>query len=211
MVAKNPTVFVVDDDAAIRESLGFLMRSCGHEVETFDSGQAFLDRFSDDRPGCLILDVRMPGITGLELQRMLREKGWGIPIIIITGHGDVPIAVRALKQGAMEFLEKPFSRQLLLERVQAAVERDAQQRERAAVKAANAHRLSRLTRRELEVLDLVVAGKASKEIAVCLGISKKTVDVHRSRILGKLKVESLPELVGMVLNVREGHAVVSAN
>jgi len=202
-VADAPTVFVVDDDQAVRKSLDMLIRSVGHSVETFSSAQDFLDRFDDQRPGCLVLDVRMPGMSGLELQRYLKQRGAGIPIIIITGHGDVPIAVRAMKDGAVEFLEKPFSKQLLLEHISVAMKQDLKRRERSANRSSIQARLDLLTGREHQVMELVAAGKLSKEVARELGISKKTVDVHRARVMHKMQVESLPELVELVLAARQ--------
>ena len=202
-MADAPTVFVVDDDQAVRKSLDMLIRSVGHSVETFSSAQDFLDRFDDQRPGCLVLDVRMPGMSGLELQRYLKQRGAGIPIIIITGHGDVPIAVRAMKDGAVEFLEKPFSKQLLLEHISVAMKQDLKRRERSANRSSIQARLDLLTGREHQVMELVAAGKLSKEVARELGISKKTVDVHRARVMHKMQVESLPELVELVLAARQ--------
>lgn len=195
----QPTVFVVDDDQAVRKSLELLIRSVNLNVATFASAEDFLAAYDDQRAGCLIVDIRMPGMSGLELQRCLAERGAPPPIIIITGHGDVPIAVRAMKNGALEFLEKPFSKQLLLEHVRAALQRDAAQRSRSLRRADIHSRLDALTPRERQVMELVVAGKASKEVAVDLKISKKTVDVHRARVMQKMKAESLAELVEMVL------------
>lgn len=197
------TVFIVDDDQAVRKSLEMLFESMDMAVETFPSARDFLSQYSPDRPGCLVLDVRMPGMGGLELQRHLRDNGIHIPVIIITGHGDVPIAVRALKDGAVEFLEKPFSKQLLLEHVQAALLRDARRRRETAHKAGILERLALLSDREREVMDLVVAGKVSKQIALELGISKKTVDVHRGRVMQKMQVESLAELVELAVEARQ--------
>lgn len=202
-MADTPTVFVVDDDQAVRKSLDMLLRSVGLAAETFPSAGDFLERYEPDRPGCLVLDVRMPGMSGLELQRSLKERGIQIPIIIVTGHGDVPIAVRAMKDGALEFLEKPYSKQLLLEHVRDALARDQLWREAAASRARIHARIASLTDRERQVMDLVVTGKASKEVAAELGISKKTVDVHRARVMHKMEVESLPELVELSLLARQ--------
>ncbi|RJP42527.1 MAG: DNA-binding response regulator [Phycisphaerales bacterium] len=179
-----------------------LVRSVGMSVATFPSAQEFLNRYNAEQPGCLILDVRMPGMSGLELQRRLKDCGVDIPIIIITGHGDVPIAVRAMKDGAVEFLEKPFSKQILLEHVRDALRRDGERRSAAARQADVETRLARLSKREREVMELVVSGKVSKEVAAELGISKKTVDVHRTRVMHKMEVGSLPELVEMVVTLR---------
>lgn len=204
-MSEAPTVFVVDDDQAVRKSLDMLIRSVGLAVETFASAHEFLERHRPDRPGCLVLDVRMPAMSGLELQRHLKEMGVRVPIIIITGHGDVSIAVRAMKDGAVEFLEKPFSKQLLLEHIHEALKRDAREREEAASWSDTESRLSLLTARERQVMDQIVAGKVSKEVAACLGISKKTVDVHRARVMHKLQVDSLPQLVELVLTARQFH------
>jgi FixJ family two-component response regulator len=196
------TVFVVDDDQAVRQSLDLLIKSVGLPVCTFASAQEFLDRFDPAQPGCLVLDVRMPGMSGLELQRQLKERGIDIPVIIVTGHGDVPIAVRAMKDGALEFLEKPFSKQMLLEHIRDALQRDAVQRRARAKQVDISERLAALTEREREVMELVIAGKPSKLVAMELGISKKTVDVHRARVMQKLGVRSLPELVELALAAR---------
>jgi RNA polymerase sigma factor (sigma-70 family) len=197
------TVFIVDDDAAVRKSLDMLVRSVGLPVKAFSSAQEFLDNYRADQPGCLVLDIRMPGMSGLELQRHMKDVGIAIPIIIITGHGDVPIAVRAMKDGAMELLEKPFSKQLLLEHIGDALRRDHERRQKREQKSDVESRLTALTQREREVMELVVAGKANKEIAAALGISKKTVDVHRSRVMHKMQVESLPELVQLAIAARD--------
>ncbi|HMQ15751.1 MAG TPA: response regulator [Phycisphaerae bacterium] len=193
------TVFVVDDDPAVRKSLELLMRSVGLPVQTYRTAQEFLDRHGPEQAGCLVLDVRMPGMSGPELQRHLKETGADLPTIIITGHGDVPIAVRAMKDGALEFLQKPFSTQLLLEHIRVALDRDVERREVLARRSSVAARLAALTERERQVMELVVSGKISKEVATALGISKKTVDVHRARVMQKLQVQSLPELVELVL------------
>jgi RNA polymerase sigma factor (sigma-70 family) len=205
-MAEMPTVFVVDDDHAVRKSLDMLVCSVGLAVETYASAQEFLDHYRPDRPGCLVLDVRMPGMSGLELQRHLKEHGVRVPIIIVTGHGDVPIAVRAIKDGALEFLEKPFSKQLLLEHIHDALKFDVRQRQEAASRSDIENRMAALTEREREVMELVAAGKASKEVAAALGISKKTVDVHRARVMHKLQVETLAELVELALTSRQTRA-----
>lgn len=196
------TVFVVDDDQAVRKSLEMLFTSVGITARVFAGAQDFLDRYDPEEPGCLVLDVRMPGMSGLELQRQLKERGIGIPVIIVTGHGDVPIAVRAMKDGALEFLEKPFSKQMLIDHVQAALQRDAERRRGLQRLSDIDTRIATLTEREREVMELVVAGKLSKQIAAELGISKKTVDVHRARVMHKMEVESLAELVELVLAAR---------
>lgn len=198
----EPTIFVVDDEADIRDSLRLLMRSVGLKTETFASAQEFLGAYDPSRPGCLILDVRMPGMSGPELQEKLRKNEINIPIIIITGHGDVPTAVRTMKAGAIDVIEKPFSDQLLLDRVQQALERDATDRKERAERERIAARLARLTPREREVMEGIVDGKLNKVIAADLGLSTRTVEIHRSRIMEKMQVRSVSNLVQMVLSVR---------
>ncbi len=193
------TVFVVDDDLAVRDSLALLVHSVGLQVETFAGARDFLDTYRPDRRGCLITDIRMPGMSGLELQEQLCADGHHIPIIVLTGFGDVPTAVRALKAGAVDFLEKPFNPQALLDLVQQAIVRDAEIRAQAAHQARLAERMALLTPREQEVMELVVAGKANKVIAIDLSISDRTVELHRARIMKKMQARSLAELVRMVL------------
>lgn len=197
----NPeiTVFVVDDDQAVRDSLALLVHSVGLQVETFASAGDFLDAYRPDRPGCLITDIRMPGMSGLELQEQLCADGHHIPVIVLTGFGDVPAAVRALKAGAVDFVEKPFNPQALLDLVQQAIVRDTEIREQAAHEARLAERTALLTPREQEVMELVVAGKANKVVAIDLSISERTVELHRARIMKKMRARSLAELVRMVL------------
>jgi RNA polymerase sigma factor (sigma-70 family) len=191
----------VDDDEAVRDSLSWLMQSVGLSTETFDSADAFLQGYGEDRPGCLILDIRMPGMSGLELQSVLKEQGFRLPLVIISGHADVPMAVRALKAGAFDFIEKPFNDQLLLDIVQRAIEQDRQQRESHAQLDEWRARLQSLTPREREVLDLVVAGSPNKVISSELGVSLKTVEAHRARVMDKLQADSLSQLVRMTLTV----------
>jgi FixJ family two-component response regulator len=198
----TPTVFIVDDDEAVRRSLEALVRSVGLNVESFSSGQDFLISFDPDRPGCLVLDIRMPGMSGTELQETLRHRGSPLPIIIITGHGDVPIAVHAMKNGAVDFIEKPFSKQLLLDRIHDAILRDAKLRDVQTKRHKIQERLSTLTPRERQVLDLVAAGKPNKRIAAELGVSKKTVEVHRSHVMRKMQAGSLAEVVEQVVTAK---------
>lgn len=195
------TVFIVDDDEAVRDSLSWLMQSVGLSTETFPSADAFLQGFGEDRPGCLLLDIRMPGISGLELQSLLRERGFRLPLVVISGHADVPMAVRALKAGAFDFIEKPFNDQLLLDTVQRAIEHDRQERESHARLDVWRRRLDTLTPREREVLQLVVGGASNKQISSELGVSMKTVEAHRARVMDKLQADSLSELVRMTLTV----------
>jgi len=198
----DTTVFVVDDDPAVRKSMKFLMSSVGIGVETFESAQDFLGRYEPSRPGCLVLDVRMPGMSGLELQERLNQDGIEIPVIIISAYGDVPVAVRALKGGAVDFMEKPYTDQDLLERVNVALERDRSQRLTAATRAGVEKRLARLTPREREVMDLVLVSKANKVIAAELGLSHKTVEVHRARVMEKMQVGTAVELAQLVIGHR---------
>ena len=190
---------MVDDDEAMRSSLEWLIESEGLPVETFDSAQAFLDAYYPGRAGCALLDVRMPGMSGLELQEHLRQQQIRIPVIIITGHGDVPMAVRAMKAGALDFIEKPFDDDTLLATIQRAIEVDASQRTQQAGRAELAARLAQLTPREHEVMLMVTDGKSNKEIANELGVSAKTVEAHRARVMEKMEARSLAELVRMVL------------
>ena len=197
------TVFVIDDDPAVRKSLDMLLRAVGLPARTFARAEEFLEQYGDGQPGCLVLDVRMPGISGPELQRMLNERGVAIPVIFVTGHGDVPIAVRAMKDGAIDFIEKPFSKQLLVEHIRKALALDERRRSASALQTSIEARLAALSSREREVMALVVAGKLSKEIAAALGISKKTVDVHRAHVMHKLNVASVAELVDLALRARQ--------
>ena len=200
------TVFVVDDDRAVRESLALLVQSVGLEVETFSGAGEFLDAYQPDRRGCLITDIRMPGMSGLELQERLTEEGYHIPVIVLTGFGDVPAAVRALKGGAVDFVEKPFNPQALLDLVQQALVREAELREQADREANLAEHMALLTPREREVMALVVAGKANKVIAIDLSISERTVELHRGRIMKKMQARSLAELMRIVLPPGDGIA-----
>jgi two-component system response regulator FixJ len=202
-VIAKPTVFVVDDDSAVRDALRFLMRSVGLTVEAFSSAAEFLDAYRDDRAGCLVLDIRMPGMTGLELQDKLIERRSILPIIFITGHGDVPMAVEAMQAGAMDFIQKPFRDQDLLDRIHQAIDKDAKTRQSLGELAAIRTRLASLTPREREVMDLVVHGKANKVIAGDLDLSQRTVEIHRARVMEKMEASSLAHLVRMVLEVGE--------
>ena len=192
-------VHVVDDDTAMRDSLRWLIESVGLTARVYATAEEFLRDYDGGGPGCLVLDVRMPGLSGLELQEKLRRQDIQIPIIIVTAHADVPIAIRALKAGAIDFIEKPFSDQILLDRVRDAIERDREQRQVAAKRAAIAAQVAQLTPREREVMSLVVAGKANKVIASELGLSQKTVEVHRARVMRKMHAESVAQLVQLAL------------
>jgi len=194
------TVFVVDDDEAMRSSLAWLIESMGLAVRTFADADAFLSGYDPEVPGCLVLDVRMPGISGLELQEQLGAKGVRIPIIFISAHGDVAMAMRAVKNGALDFLEKPCDHDEMARAIHDALRRDREQRA-ASVKAGEARsRLTSLTPREQEILKLVVEGHSSRAIGDQLGISGRTVEVHRARLMDKTGAESVPDLVRMVLD-----------
>ena len=200
MTQSEPTVFVVDDDPAVLRGLRLLMKSVKLNVETYLSAQEFLDDYDPAQPGCLLLDLRMPGISGLELQEILRTRNIPIPIIIITGYGEVSAAVQAMQKGAVDFLEKPFNDQVLVDQIQKAIAEDAQIRQQRAEQEAVLARLALLTPREQEVMDLVIAGEPNKVIARQLGISPKTVEFHRSHIMKKMKVGSVAELVALVIS-----------
>jgi FixJ family two-component response regulator len=197
MKEPEPIVFVIDDDRMIREGLQSLIRSVGLRVETFASAQDFLAAKRPDTPACLILDVRMPGLNGLELQRKLSEANVYIPIIFITGHGDIPMSVRAMKEGAQEFLTKPVRGQDLLDAVQKAIVSDRVLRKERAELSEIRARFDSLTPREKEVLDLVVAGLLNKQIADELGASELTIKTHRAHVMEKTRAESLAHLVRM--------------
>lgn len=197
MPEAEATVLIVDDDPLLRESLKDLIRSVGLRVELFASAQEFLRSPHPDAPSCLVLDVRMPGLSGLDLQKRASEVGLEIPIIFITGHGDIPMTVRAMKAGAIEFLAKPFRDQDLLDAIQQALERSRKGREQQAVTSELSRRFALLTPREREVMEGVVAGLINKEIGAELGISEKTVKVQRHQVMEKMGAGSLPELVRM--------------
>ena len=197
MTEESPIVFVVDDDASIRDALKSLIRSVGLRVELFGSPREFLQGKRPDAPSCLVLDVRLPGESGLDLQRELAEANVHIPIIFITGHGDIPMSVRAMKAGAVEFLTKPFRDQDLLDAIQLGLEQDRARRLRHAETALLRERLESLTPREREVLPLVVSGLLNKQVAAELGTTEATVKVHRSQLTRKMGADSLAELVRM--------------
>ncbi len=198
-MSNSPTVFVVDDDQAMRQSLKWLIESVGMAVETYGSADAFMHNYYPGRAGCLLLDVRMPGMSGLELQQHFLDHEIRIPIIIITGHGDVPMAVRAMKAGAVDFIEKPFNDELLLESIRNALVYDLEQRTTQSERAEIAARLDQLTPREHEVMEMVTDGRSNKDIAAALGVSAKTVEAHRARVMEKMRADSLPDLVKMAL------------
>ena len=199
MKDKAPTVFVVDDDDAVRTSIRLLLRSVGLPVETFSSAQEFLDNVDGDRLGCLVLDIRMPNMSGLELQQRLNELHHIIPIVFITGHGDIPMAVEAMQHGAVDFIQKPFRDQDLIDRINQGLEKDRINRDDLKQRDGIRERIGDLTPREREVLDLVAQGKANKVIAGDLNDSQRTVEIHRARVMEKMGASSLAHLVRMVI------------
>lgn len=193
------TVFVIDDDIAVCKSLRWLIESVHLHVITFSSAKEFLDNYQPEQPGCAVLDVRMPGMSGLDLLERLAHENIFLPVIVVTGHGDVAMAVRAMKAGATDFFEKPFKDQILLDTVQQAIEKDRHTRHKRARHEKIAGRIKLLTPREREVMDCVVRGKPNREIAVELNVSSKTVEAHRIKIMEKMQANSLAELVRAVL------------
>lgn len=196
----EPTVFIVDDDEAVRGGLALVIRAAGLAVECYASAVEFLERCGPECRGCLVLDLRMPGLDGLGLQEQLAARGVTLPIIFLTGHGDVPAAVRALQGGAMDFIQKPIRGEVLLERIREGLARDARRREEAARRAEVNERLAALTPREREVMRRIVAGQANKVVAAELRISERTVELHRSRIMRKTGARSVAELVRLALS-----------
>jgi FixJ family two-component response regulator len=194
----EPTVFIVDDEPDLRAALGLLIKSIGLKVEVFESAQQFWDAFDPARSGCLVLDVRMPGMSGLELQAKLGGIDYHLPIIMISGHGEIPTAVRAIKSGAVDFIQKPFSDQLLLDRVQQAIQLDREQRSAHRQRVEVKLRYDSLTPRERDVMREVVAGKINKVIASDLNVSTRTVEIHRARVMEKMAADSLSALMRMV-------------
>jgi FixJ family two-component response regulator len=201
---KIPIVFVVDDDKAVRKSLERLIKSVGLTVQTFSSAREFLESDPSDGPSCLVLDVRMPGLSGIDLQKELDKIGYNIPIIFITGYGDIPMSVRTMKRGAIDFLTKPINDQDLLDAIHRAIEKDKQTRREQDEIRTTQKRVDLLTPREREVFSLVVTGMLNKQIAYDLGLSEKTVKVHRSRVMDKMQADSLAELVRLAYKVGIG-------
>lgn len=203
--APEQIVHVVDDDEALRDSLLWMLESHGYAVSAHESAEAFLSVCSPEMTGCIVLDVRMPGMSGLELFEELGRRHCGLPAVFITGHGDVPMAVSALKKGAVDFIEKPFAEADMLRLIEHCLERERDGRARRRLEADTVRRLEHLTQREREVLDLIIAGKLNKQIADVLGISIKTVEVHRARVMEKMGANSLAELVQSVVTVEPGN------
>ena len=204
MSESDQVVFVVDDDDAVRGSLRMLLNSVGLKSVLFPSAAAFLAEVTGRQGGCVLLDIRMPGMSGLELFEQMCAKGMRLPVIFITGHGDVPMAVRAIKKGAFDFLQKPFNDQDLLDRVQAALREDTARRNSDVERQLLRIRRDRLTPREREIMERVVAGQANKVIAIDLGLSERTVELHRAHVMEKMEVRSLAELVATNLRLKEG-------
>jgi FixJ family two-component response regulator len=201
MKSPPPTVFVIDDDDAVRSSLKLLFKSIGLPVQVFASAQDFLPGYVLDQAGCLVVDVRMPGMSGLQLQQELNLRGAMIPVIFITGHGDISMAVEAMQHGAFDFLPKPFADQDLIDRVQRALKKDALNRNEIGQAERIRERLQSLTPREREVLDLVTGGKPNKVMAADLGVSQRTIEIHRARVMEKMQANSLAQLVRMTLEL----------
>jgi len=204
---KNPVVMVVDDDSGVRNAMRALLKSVGLNSILFSSAQEFLDGYDPLQPGCLLLDIRMPGKSGMELQQELNLRGAVIPVIFMSGHADIPMAVEAMQHGAFDFLQKPFRDQDLLDRIQRAIAKDAERRvalgEQTRIKA----HLESLTEREREVLDLLTLGKQNKVIAQELGVSPRTIEIHRARVMEKMGAQSVAELVRMMLDL--GHVIAA--
>jgi FixJ family two-component response regulator len=204
MAEASQRVFIVDDDEAMRDSLVWLLESHGYAVDAYPSAESFLSAFHDAMRGCLVLDVRMPGMSGLELHEALIARRSALPVIFVTGHGDVPMAVSALKKGAVDFIEKPFGDKDMLRLVEQCLEMERARRDTHQLETEARRRLETLTDREREVLGLVLAGKLNKQIADGLGISVKTVEVHRARVMEKMEVGSVAELVQAVMAAKGG-------
>ncbi len=205
MTTKKPIVMVVDDDSGVRNAMRILLKSVGMESALYGSAQEFLAAWQPAQPGCLVLDIRMPGMSGLELQQQLNLRGAVLPVIFMTGHGDIPMAVEAMQHGAFDFLQKPFRDQDLLDRIQRAIVKDTERRTSLGEHARIKTHLDTLTAREREVLDLMTQGKQNKAIAQDLGVSPRTVEIHRARVMEKMNAQSVAELVRMMLDLR--HAV----
>ena len=203
-----PTVYIIDDDTGVRTSIRVLMKSVGLPAVAFASAQEFLAGYNPMMAGCVILDIRMPGMSGMELQEALNERGAVIPVIFVTGHGDVPMAVEAMRHGAFDFLQKPFRDQDLIDRVQQALARGRETREELKEHSRIRARIATLTPREKEVLDLLTVGKANKMMAQDLGLSQRTVEIHRAHVMEKMGAKSVAQLVRMVMDLEHGESAV---
>lgn len=203
-MAEGEVIHVIDDDEAMRDSLAFLLKACALDVQTYESADAFLSGLNDRPRGCVVTDIRMPGMSGIDLLRALADAKHDMPVIVITGHGDIPLAVEAMKLGAFEFLEKPFEDRRILSAIRSALERSREVGQRASEISAIAERLASLSQRERQVLDGLVVGHPNKTIAFDLGISPRTVEVYRANVMDKMQASSLSDLVRMVL-VCEGN------
>ena len=200
-MASEPVIHVIDDDEAVRDSLSFLLESAGMNVKSYESAKLFLAGLATLEPGCIVTDVRMPEMSGLELVRELNARACALPVLVITGHGDVPLAVEAMRSGVVDFIEKPFSDETILNSLRAAIHRGQDQFEQATERAAIARRLASLSTRERQVLNGLVAGHANKVVALELGISPRTVEVYRANLMIKMQAASLSDLVRMTLSV----------
>jgi two-component system, LuxR family, response regulator FixJ len=207
----SPIIYLVDDDEAVRDSLGMLFRSIGLKHEAYPSALEFLERYDQQRHSCLVADIRMPGLSGLELQQRLNEQNAEVPILFITGHGDVPMAVTAMKAGAADFIQKPFRDQDLIDRIHKALAVDRERRKGRAEQDEIRARIALLTPREKEVMERVVRGQANKVIAMDLGVSQRTVELHRARVMRKLRLRSVAELVHAVDRIGGAEAAVASD
>jgi len=201
MQDEKPCIFIIEDDEAVRDSLVLMLESVGHHAKAFANADSFLSAYSPQMSGCIVLDIRMPGMDGMELQNRLNALNSILPIIFVTGHGDVPMAVEAMQRGAMDFVQKPYREQELLGKISAALKLDEENRQSLQEKQLISEHLASLTPREYEVMEGMVAGKANKVIAYDLDISQRTVEIHRARVMEKLNAKSLAHLVRMVLTV----------
>jgi FixJ family two-component response regulator len=201
VVVNAATVFIVDDDDGMRRALSLLLNTVGYKTAAFASPKEFLDKFNNDAAGCLVLDIRMPGMSGLELQQHLNRMGSMLPVIFITGHGDVPMAVQAMKEGAFEFVQKPFRDQDLLDRINHALQQDQENRSTLARRADVLQHFESLTPREKQVMALVVDGAANKVIAIDLGLSERTVEIHRAKVMEKMGARSVAHLVKLQMSL----------
>jgi FixJ family two-component response regulator len=207
MMDSKPSVYLIDDDPGVQDAMRRLLKSVGLPLHTFTTAQEFLEKYDpESNVGCLILDIRMPGMSGLELQQRLRERGDDVPIIIVSAHADVPMTVRAIKAGALDFLEKPYNEQVLLDRIQEGIAQNSKRRNEQTERTEVEARMEKLTPRETEVLNLLVSGKPNKKIAEELTISRKTLDIHRGKVLQKMEAETVADLVRLVYKVRYPNA-----